>query len=149
MTIQRSDRYVDLIRQRHPIVVCLRVLSGSRIATLTTLSIFLSLLSACTEPAAVTQATAEIYATAFRDAAVTTAVQQKWARSCALCHVNGEGGAPRIGDVEAWAERRKEGDAILMKHTLEGFKRMPALGYCMDCEIDDFAAMINMMAGQP
>jgi len=149
MTIQRSDRYVDLIRQRHPIVVCLRVLSRSRIARFTSLSIFLSMLWACTEPPSVTQATAEIYATAFRDAAVTTAVQQKWARSCALCHVNGEGGAPRIGDVEAWAERRKEGDAILMKHTLEGFKRMPALGYCMDCEIDDFAAMINMMEGQP
>ncbi|MFT7132526.1 MAG: cytochrome c5 [Cyclobacteriaceae bacterium] len=54
-----------------------------------------------------------------------------------------------MGDVEAWAERRKGGDAILMKRTLEGFNRMPALGYCMDCEIDDFAAMINMMAGQP
>jgi cytochrome c5 len=36
-----------------------------------------------------------------------------------------------------------------MKHTLEGFNRMPALGYCMDCEMDEFAAMINMMAGQP
>jgi len=149
MTIQRSNRPVDLIRQRHPIVVCLRVLSRSRIARLTTLSIFLSLLCACTQPPPVTQATAEIYATAFRQAVVTAAVQQKWARSCALCHVNGEGGAPRMGDVEAWAERRKEGDAILMKHTLEGFKRMPALGYCMDCEIDDFAAMIKMMVGQP
>jgi cytochrome c5 len=114
-----------------------------------TLLIVLGMLSACTKPPTVTDAAADVYATAFRQAVVTTSVQQKWARSCALCHVNGEGGAPKMGDVEAWAVRRKAGDAVLMKHTLEGLNRMPALGYCMDCELVDFAAMINMMARQP
>jgi len=110
---------------------------------------FFGLLQACSKPDVVSNVDAEKYTVAFSQAVVTVEVQQKWARSCALCHVNGEGGAPKMGDVEAWTERRKAGDAMLMQHTIEGFNRMPALGYCMDCELSDFAAMINMMAGKP
>jgi|AntAceMinimDraft_1070359.scaffolds.fasta_scaffold143583_1 cytochrome c5 len=124
-------------------------LSHVNIVMRTTCLIVLCMLSACAEPPTVSKANADVYATAFRQAVVTVSVQQKWARSCALCHVNGEGGAPKMGDVAAWAERRKAGDAVLMRRTLEGFNRMPALGYCMDCELVDFAAMINMMAGKP
>jgi cytochrome c5 len=122
---------------------------NSMISFRITLLLVLGMLNACAKPPAVSKDDAETYAIAFRQAVVTNTVQQKWARSCALCHVNGEGGAPKMGDIEAWAERRKAGDAVLMKHTLEGLNRMPALGYCMDCELVDFAAMINMMAGQP
>lgn len=71
----------------------------------------------------------------------------QWARSCALCHVNGEGGAPRSGDAEAWQPRLAKGRDVLMTHTLEGFNNMPPLGYCMSCERDDFAALIDLMAG--
>ncbi|MFP6806148.1 MAG: c-type cytochrome [Pseudomonadales bacterium] len=74
-------------------------------------------------------------------------VMEKWARSCALCHVAGEGGAPRMGDSEAWAPRLSGGQASLFVHTIEGFNRMPPLGYCMDCENEDFAVMIEFMSG--
>lgn len=94
-----------------------------------------------------TRAEADRFEAAFRQAKLTAAVQRKWARSCALCHVNGEGGAPVIGDAVAWAPRLEQGKAMLMKSTLEGFNRMPPLGYCMDCNMEDFAAMIEMMAG--
>ncbi|TAK55058.1 MAG: cytochrome c5 family protein [Gammaproteobacteria bacterium] len=91
---------------------------------------------------------AAAYAAAFSTAALTPEVQRKWARSCALCHVRGEGGAPRMGDSAAWQPRLAQGDAVLMVNTLEGLERMPPLGYCMDCELGDFAAMIQLMVGR-
>lgn len=84
----------------------------------------------------------------FQLAEQTPEVMEKWTRSCALCHVNGEGGAPRLGDEEAWDHRLEKGEAELYLHTLDGFNRMPPLGYCMDCEGEDFAAMIKLMSGR-
>ena len=84
----------------------------------------------------------------FDSAQQSPEVMEKWARSCARCHVNGEGGAPVMGDSESWAPRLKKGNAVLYTHTLEGFNRMPPLGYCMDCTGEDFAAMINLLAGR-
>lgn len=69
----------------------------------------------------------------------------KWARSCALCHVTGNAGAPRVGNSEEWAPRLAQGMDVLLQHTLEGFNDMPPLGYCMACERDDFAALIEFM----
>jgi cytochrome c5 len=69
----------------------------------------------------------------------------KWARSCALCHVTGNAGAPRIGNAEEWAPRLAQGMDVLLQHTLEGFNDMPPLGYCMSCERDDFVALIEFM----
>ena len=84
----------------------------------------------------------------FSSAEQSPEVMEKWARNCALCHVNGEGGAPVMGDVESWQPRLERGNAMLYTHTLEGFNRMPPLGYCMDCTGEDFAAMINLLAGR-
>ena len=75
-------------------------------------------------------------------------VMGQWARSCALCHVRGEGGAPVLGDEAAWADRLARGEEVLLQHTVEGFNNMPPLGYCMDCEEDDFRALIRFMGGQ-
>ena len=80
-------------------------------------------------------------------AAESTAMAQ-WARSCALCHVNGEGGAPEVGDKEAWQPRLAQGEDMLLKHTIEGFNNMPPLGYCMDCEEDSFREIIRFMGGE-
>jgi cytochrome c5 len=71
----------------------------------------------------------------------------QWARSCALCHVNGEGGAPIVGDKQAWRSRLDQGEHILLTHTIEGYRNMPPLGYCMDCEEDDFRRIIRFMGG--
>lgn len=73
----------------------------------------------------------------------TTAGQ--WARSCGLCHANGNGGAPLVGDEAAWRPRLAAGEATLLKHTLEGLGAMPPLGYCMDCTEADFRALIQFM----
>jgi cytochrome c5 len=75
-------------------------------------------------------------------------VMKKWARSCALCHVTGEGGAPRSGFAEDWNLRLVNGKAMLLTHTIEGYNNMPPLGYCMSCEEDDFIALIDYMVGE-
>lgn len=72
-------------------------------------------------------------------------VMQKWSRSCALCHVTGNGGAPRVGNADEWRSRIAQGEEMLLKHTVEGLNNMPPLGYCMACEREDFLAMIEFM----
>ena len=81
------------------------------------------------------------------EAVMDSDVLAKWQRSCALCHVAGQGGAPRMGDSEAWASRLSQGNDRLLQNTVEGLNRRPPLGYCMDCSEEDFMVMIHMMAG--
>jgi cytochrome c5 len=76
-------------------------------------------------------------------------VMRKWSRSCALCHVDGNGGAPRIGRTEDWQPRVAQGREVLFEHTVNGFNNMPPLGYCMSCGAEDFRALIDFMAGAP
>lgn len=71
----------------------------------------------------------------------------KWSRNCALCHINGEGGAPRLGDLEQWQARRAQGFDVLVQHTIDGYNNMPPLGYCMSCERDDFEQLVMFLAG--
>jgi cytochrome c5 len=78
-------------------------------------------------------------------AELTPEVMRRWTQSCALCHVNGEGGAPRVGHDEEWQPRLAQGQDLLLRHTIEGFNNMPPLGYCMACERADYTAMIAFM----
>jgi cytochrome c5 len=80
-------------------------------------------------------------------AAPTTNQMRLWTNNCALCHVNGEGGAPRVAVLDDWEERNEQGRQVLLQHTIEGFNNMPPLGYCMACEEDDLVALIGFMAG--
>lgn len=86
-------------------------------------------------------------AQAFSAAVVDQEVMGKWARSCALCHVDGVADAPVVGDTEEWRRRLEQGEDVVMRNVLEGYNSMPPLGYCMACEISDFRAMIAFMAG--
>jgi cytochrome c5 len=82
----------------------------------------------------------------FADARISDVGKQRWARTCALCHVRGEGGAPKIGDTAAWAARLEQGETVVLEHAVNGFGNMPPLGYCMDCEREDLRAYIHFMA---
>ena len=44
---------------------------------------------------------------------------------CANCHVDGEQGAPRIGDRAAWSKRASLGLDSLTRSVLEGIRNMP------------------------
>jgi cytochrome c5 len=84
---------------------------------------------------------------AFAGYEINEDVMGKWTRSCALCHLNGEAGAPVLGDSAAWEFRLAQGEDIVMRNVLDGLNSMPPLGYCMACEVDDFRALIGFMAG--
>ena len=67
-------------------------------------------------------------------------------QSCIACHASGAAGAPKTGDVAAWAPRLAQGEATLLKHTKEGLNAMPPKGMCMDCTDDEFKALIQFMS---
>lgn len=47
---------------------------------------------------------------------------------CISCHGSGVLGAPKIGDHRQWVPRVGQGFDVLLKHTAEGFRSMPARG---------------------
>ncbi len=54
--------------------------------------------------------------------------QNVYNRVCAACHDGGLGGAPAVGDREAWARRSSFWVAVLEEHAREGYLGMPARG---------------------
>lgn len=68
--------------------------------------------------------------------------------SCRACHAMPETGAPMVQDRAAWDPRWKQGEAVLLDHTIQGFNAMPATGQCATCTPDDFKALIRFMAGR-
>jgi cytochrome c5 len=48
--------------------------------------------------------------------------------TCGKCHTTGEGGAPKIGDRDAWIKRAKDGYARVLQSALKGHAGMPARG---------------------
>ena len=108
-----------------------------------------ALLLGCGEAQAPAEITAPALGATESGAAPSTQMTarrtQMWAASCALCHVDGNALAPRVGNAQEWSPRLAKGQQTLVDHTIEGFNAMPPLGYCMACEADDFAAMIDFM----
>lgn len=69
-------------------------------------------------------------------------------RSCRNCHVLESTGAPLTGDVRAWQGRLEKGKDILLENVVQGFGGMPPFGLCMDCNVEQFNALIDFMAAQ-
>ena len=63
--------------------------------------------------------------------------------SCAACHNNGVAGAPKRGDVGAWADRLQQGIETVYANAINGIRAMPAMGTCMDCSEDDIKVTID------
>ncbi len=66
-------------------------------------------------------------------------------RSCVSCHAVADTSAPLTGDRESWAPRMAQGMDTLVDHVIEGYGGMPPLGLCMECEPDQFQALIEFM----
>lgn len=112
------------------------------------LALFAVLLSACSSVASQNP----VFGGQFRPptlytVAVDEGVMAKWSRSCALCHITGEAGAPVVGDTAEWQRRLQQGEEAIINNVVEGLNSMPPLGYCMACEVSDFRAMVAYMAG--
>lgn len=68
--------------------------------------------------------------------------------SCVACHASGAAGAPKLGDVAAWAPRIGKGVDTLYTNAINGINGMPAKGLCMDCSEDDIKATVDYMVSQ-
>ena len=63
--------------------------------------------------------------------------------SCSACHASGAAGAPKMGDVAAWAPRIDQGIDTLYTHAIGGFNGMPPKGLCMSCSDDEIKVTVD------
>lgn len=71
---------------------------------------------------------------------------QKYARACQACHSSRASTAPLTGFVPDWQLRLQQGVPTLVAHAREGYKAMPARGYCNDCSDQDLESLIVFMS---
>lgn len=78
--------------------------------------------------------------------AIDPFVVELYQSSCKVCHDAGVAGAPKSFDVNAWQERLKKGEDVLLNNAIMGYKGMPPLGMCSDCTKEDLVDLINYMS---
>lgn len=66
--------------------------------------------------------------------------------ACLACHGSGAAGAPKLGDIDAWAPRIKQGYETLAKHAREGIRAMPAKGGNPDLDDIEVDRVVVLMA---
>jgi len=71
--------------------------------------------------------------------------EQIYNTACMACHTTGVAGAPKMGDVAAWAPRIAQGDDVLFEHATKGFKGMPPRGGSSQLTDEDVSAAIGFM----
>jgi cytochrome c5 len=80
---------------------------------------------------------------------VTPAVERKGEQivqaQCAKCHQTGVGGAPKIGDQEAWIPRLKRGLDLLVRSAINGHGPMPPRGGMADLTDSEIRGAIVYM----
>lgn len=65
--------------------------------------------------------------------------------ACAGCHNSGAAGAPKLADASGWAGRVDKGMDTLVKHVVEGYNAMPAMGLCADCSEQEISDAVAFM----
>ena len=69
--------------------------------------------------------------------------------ACAACHNLGVAGAPKLGESVVWKARIEQGEAVLIKHAIEGYQgnagMMPAKGGRPDLSDEDVTAAVRFM----
>lgn len=85
-----------------------------------------------------------VVASAEAEASGPRSGEKVYQTSCFACHGTGALDAPKKGDA-AWKPRLDQGFDILLKHSIEGIRNMPARGTCADCTDDELAAAIKFM----
>lgn len=80
---------------------------------------------------------------ASSDSAAARSGESIYNVSCVACHDYGILGAPKMGDVAAWASRLEQGIETVYANAINGIRAMPARGTCMDCSDDEIKASID------
>ena len=72
--------------------------------------------------------------------------------ACIACHMTGAGGAPLLGDVEAWETRIAQGKPLLVQRAVEGYIGetgiMPAKGGRLDLSDEEVENSVTYMLDQ-
>jgi len=68
---------------------------------------------------------------------------------CSKCHTSGQGGAPRIGDRDAWIPRLKDGLDTTVRSATKGHGGMPARGGMADLTDSELRSAITYMFQAP
>lgn len=89
---------------------------------------------------------AELAARAMALSPSDVALKEIYERSCKTCHAVAETGAPLTGDAAGWQPRMAQGMDKMVDHVIAGFGGMPPFGLCMDCDAEQFEALIRFMA---
>jgi cytochrome c5 len=77
---------------------------------------------------------------------VSSVGEDTYNRFCFSCHASGVAGAPRTGDVEAWAPRIAKGRELLLQSVKNGIPPgMPPMGLCTGCSDDEISAATEYM----
>lgn len=75
--------------------------------------------------------------------------QKIWEGTCQVCHLNGLGGAPAIGNQRQWQPRLDKGKHTLIQHALQGFSGetgvMPAKGGNPSLSDEEVALAVEYM----
>lgn len=84
--------------------------------------------------------------------AETQSGPQVYNSACLACHGAGVGGAPILGDPEAWAPRIAQGIDTLKNHAINGYQGevgyMPPKGGRMDLSDEEVAAAVEYMVAE-
>lgn len=120
---------------------------GRRAIALGLLAVLLGTLGACQKAAPVPDVQALRRAEIAQPGDAQLA--QKYARSCQTCHSSRVSTAPLTAFAADWQPRLAQGMPTLVAHARDGFKGMPARGFCNDCSDQDFEALILFMSSQP
>ncbi len=72
--------------------------------------------------------------------------EQVYANVCVVCHLNGEIGAPRIGNQADWQQRvLRSGISGLYGHAINGYNKMPIKGACVTCDDRDIIHAVDYL----
>lgn len=71
--------------------------------------------------------------------------QEVYDTACMACHATGAGGAPKLGDTAAWADRIAKGIDALHNSGLNGVPGtgMMAKGGCVNCSDEEVIAAVD------
>jgi cytochrome c5 len=73
-------------------------------------------------------------------------IEERYKKSCAVCHAAGAAGAPKTGVPEEWKPRLEKGMDALVTSVEKGLNAMPPKGMCFDCSSEDYEALIVLMS---
>jgi len=87
-----------------------------------------------------------VLAVGFSGAVYSDALEDRYNKTCVVCHAAGAAGAPKTGVAAEWEPRMAKGMDAMVESVDKGMNAMPPKGMCFDCSADDFKALIEYMA---